>query len=196
MAEPLPFPFRTTAILRGVEPGEVVQLGRRAWSAGFDLVEIPLQGPASLRALETLAASVDAGAVGAGTICNPAEVRRAINAGAQALVAPGFDPAVTDAASESGLPLLPGVFSPSEVMAAREMGHRVVKLFPAGTLGAGYVRALRGPFPDMRFVVVGGVGPGALPEFATAGAWGVGVGGDLEAFLADPSVLNALPPEA
>lgn len=192
MANPVPFNFRATAILRGVDPKHVIDRGRRAWDAGFDLVEVPVQDRASLHALEVLAGARDAGAVGAGTVCSPAELRGAADVGAEAFVTPGFSPKVSETAWELGFPLLPGVFSPSEVMAARAAGHRTVKLFPAGTLGPAHVKALRGPFPDVRFVVVGGVGPAVLPEYVASGAWGVGVGGDLEEFLAAPQILDDL----
>jgi 2-dehydro-3-deoxyphosphogluconate aldolase / (4S)-4-hydroxy-2-oxoglutarate aldolase len=190
MADAPRFRFRTTAILRGVAPSEVVERAQRAFAAGFELVEVPVQTPESWTALETLVAAGLDGAVGAGTVTSDATVERASALGVAALVSPGVDELVTRAAHGRGLPLLPGVMTPSEVMRARRLGHRELKLFPAGTLGPAFLRALRGPFPDARFVAVGGVGARAARDFADAGAWGVGVGGELEEFLSDPTALD------
>jgi Entner-Doudoroff aldolase len=114
-------------------------------------------------------------------------VRAAADAGASFVVAPGLAGDAVEQAREVGLPYLPGVATPSEVQAALALGCRTLKLFPAHELGPGWIRALAGPFPDARFVAVGGVSAADAADFVAAGAIGVGVGAAL-----DPAVLPAL----
>jgi 2-dehydro-3-deoxyphosphogluconate aldolase / (4S)-4-hydroxy-2-oxoglutarate aldolase len=169
------------AILRGHDPGSTVTLARRCWDAGIALVEVPMQGEAGRAALDaTVAAARDRGAIaGAGTIYRPADAERAADAGAAFLVGPGLDPDTVRTARDRDVPYLPGVQSATEVQLALGHGVRTVKLFPAGPLGPGWIRALRGPFPEVRFVAVGGVDAANAPAFIDAGAAGVGVGGAL-----------------
>ena len=105
--------------------------------------------------------------VGAGTVLNPADVDRALGAGAQFIVSPGFDAAVVRRCRELGVAVLPGVATPSEVMAALREGLDTVKLFPAQPLGGiRWLNALAAPFPGLRFVPTGGIGPAELAEYA------------------------------
>jgi 2-dehydro-3-deoxyphosphogluconate aldolase / (4S)-4-hydroxy-2-oxoglutarate aldolase len=169
------------AILRGHDPDSTVKLANRCWDAGLALVEVPTQGPAGLAALQAaVAAGRERGAiVGAGTIYRPEDAAQAGEAGAAFLVAPGLDVETVRVAAEWNLPYLPGVLSAMEVQLALAHGLRSVKLFPAGPLGPGWIRAMRGPFPEVGFVAVGGIGAANASAFIEAGAIGVGVGGEL-----------------
>jgi Entner-Doudoroff aldolase len=184
-------------ILRGFDSRRTVELAERAWDAGIDRVEVPIQ---SGEALDALAATIEAGrargrTVGAGTVTTPDGVRRAADAGAAFTVAPGLDVEVALASIDAGLPHLPGVATPSDIQAAHRIGLRWMKVFPAATLGAGWFRAMRGPFPEARFVATGGVHAGNAQRFLDAGADAVAVGSAIE----DPGELAglaALLPEA
>lgn len=176
------------AILRGLPVDATVEMVVRCWDAGIRLVEVPLQSREAFLALKE--AAVAAGGperlIGAGTICTPDDVDRAQEAGAQFLIAPGFFPPSIRRAQEIGLPILPGVATPTEIHGALSMSLHVQKLFPADMAGPGALKTLAGPFPQVSFVAVGGVTPSNAQEFLDAGAVGVGVG----SALSSPSALD------
>ncbi|QSB16110.1 bifunctional 4-hydroxy-2-oxoglutarate aldolase/2-dehydro-3-deoxy-phosphogluconate aldolase [Natronosporangium hydrolyticum] len=181
---------RVMTILRGLPPAETVALAQLAWDAGVELLEVPI-GTADQ--VPALAAAVAAGAergklVGAGTVITQEQVALAAGAGARYTVAPGLDLSVLAASLAAGLPHLPGVATPSEVQRAQAAGCRWLKAFPAAALGPGWFRAIRGPFPAIRFVATGGVSVDSAPEFLAAGAQVVAVG----SALADPSTRERL----
>lgn len=114
--------------------------------------------------------------VGAGTILSPEQARQAVRAGASFLVTPNWSTEVSDEARQLGVQLLPGVFTPTEVAAASAAGWPVLKLFPGGTGGPGHLRALKGPFDDVDFVVTGGVSTENCGTYLEAGALAVAIG--------------------
>ena len=185
------------AILRGFGSRRTVELAERAWDLGIDWVEVPIE---SAEGLEALAAAVEAGravnrTVGAGTVTTVDKVRQVAETGAVFTVAPGMDSEVAMASIEAGLPHLPGVATASDVQAAERTGLRWLKAFPAAALGPGWIRAMRGPFPQARFVATGGVDAANAHQFLEAGAQVVAVGSALD----DPGQLDklaALLPEA
>lgn len=177
-------------ILRGFDPDRSLSLARRAWSADI-AVEVPLQSERDVRALEAIVASAPAGSrVGAGTITSAALVDRAKDAGASFTVAPGWDRSVQEHSLAAGLAHLPGVATPTEVQAALAAGARWQKAFPASVLGPGWFSAMRGPFPDVRFVATGGVSEHNARSLRDAGAAVVSLGSSF-ADLA-PHVLSDL----
>jgi 2-dehydro-3-deoxyphosphogluconate aldolase / (4S)-4-hydroxy-2-oxoglutarate aldolase len=178
------------AILRGLTAAETVEMAVRCWDAGIRLVEVPLQSQEASNALKEAAAAADGPdrLIGAGTICTADDVDRAQEAGAQFLIAPGFFPPSIKRAQELGLPILPGVATPTEIHGALSMSLNVQKLFPADMAGPGALKTLAGPFPQVSFVAVGGVTPSNAQDFLDAGAVGVGVG----SALSDPSALDYL----
>ncbi|HEX8509435.1 MAG TPA: bifunctional 4-hydroxy-2-oxoglutarate aldolase/2-dehydro-3-deoxy-phosphogluconate aldolase [Propionibacteriaceae bacterium] len=117
--------------------------------------------------------------LGAGTVLQPAQAHEAVQAGADFLVSPGTEPELTGAMLGTGATVLSGALTPSEVMAALRLGVHVVKLFPASLGGTAFLKALRGPFPDVSFVPTGGVSPSNLADWLAAGAVAVGAGGEL-----------------
>lgn len=147
-------------------------------AAGLPLAEITFRTPQAEQAVRVLAARDDV-VVGAGSICNPAQVDRAVEAGARFIVSPGFSDAVVARCGAIGIPTLPGVATATEIMHALDLGVEVLKLFPAGTIGGpGAVRDLSAPFPSARFVPTGGVGPDNLADYlslpsvvAVGGSW-------------------------
>jgi 2-dehydro-3-deoxyphosphogluconate aldolase / (4S)-4-hydroxy-2-oxoglutarate aldolase len=108
--------------------------------------------------------------VGAGTVTSVALVNAVAAAGAAFTVAPGFHPEVVEASRAAQLPHLPGVATATEVQSAGAAGCRWQKAFPASVLGVPWIRAMRGPFPDVRFVATGGIDTANAPEFLAAGA--------------------------
>jgi 2-dehydro-3-deoxyphosphogluconate aldolase/(4S)-4-hydroxy-2-oxoglutarate aldolase len=181
---------RIMAILRGLPERETVELASRAWDLGVRLVEVPVQTP---DALPSLRAAVAAGRsrglpVGAGTVISLEQVREVAAAGAAFTVAPGFDPAVATASAGMGLPHLPGVATPGEIQAALRHGLTWLKAFPASVLGPAWFTAMRGPFPQVKFVATGGLDARTAPEYFAAGARVVAVG----SALADPAQVDLL----
>lgn len=154
------------------DPADARPLADTLLDAGMRCMEITLRTAAAVPALELLRAD-ERLLVGAGSVLDAADADRAAAAGARFLVSPGLHAGTVERARELGLPVLPGVATASELQAARELGLRAVKLFPAGPLGGvAAVRALAGPFPAVRLVPSGGVGAE-----------------DVAAYLAEPSVL-------
>lgn len=125
---------------------------------------------------EVLGNSVD---VGAGTVTSRAELELARKAGASFIVTPTVTAEVISAGVGHGLPVFAGAFTPTEVHFAHRLGASMVKLFPAHRLGPGYLRDLRGPFPEIRLLPTGGITPESIPDYVVAGAAGFGIGGSL-----------------
>jgi len=138
---------------------DAVPLGTALVNGGLPALEVTLRTPVALDVVRAMA-DIPGGVVGAGTILDPAQAREAVAAGAKFLVSPGATPAILDAALELGVPLLPGVATASEAMAARERGFKVLKFFPAGPAGGPtYLKALASPLGDVLFCPTGGVSP-------------------------------------
>lgn len=167
------------AVLRGIQPDEVVDIGRALVDAGICIIEVPLNSPQALTSIERLAASVGKHAlVGAGTVLTAGSVDDVAAAGAGFVVSPNTDPAVIARALERALEPMPGAMTPTEAMAAIAAGARHLKLFPANSIGSGHIRALRDVLPaDCRVWAVGGVSAADLPQWIEHGAFGVGIGG-------------------
>lgn len=170
------------AILRGMGVERSVRLATTAWDLGIDAVEVPLQTDEDELALREL---VRLGAergktVGAGTIIRPEQVAVARDAGARYLVSPGLDARVVEAARDAGLPILPGVATPSEVQLAVSLGLTWVKAFPATWLGVGWFKHIRGPFPQVTFVATGGLDASNVADYLAAGVRVAAVGSALE----------------
>ncbi|MGK3951804.1 bifunctional 4-hydroxy-2-oxoglutarate aldolase/2-dehydro-3-deoxy-phosphogluconate aldolase [Microbacterium sp. I2] len=178
------------AILRGMGVERTLALAETAWDLGIDSVEVPLQTAEDERALrELVARGASRGkSVGAGTIITPEQVAVARDAGAAYLVSPGLDAAVVRAAQDAGIPILPGVATPSDVQLAVSLGLTWLKAFPATWLGSGWFKHIRGPFPHVEFVATGGLDASNVEEFLDAGVRVAAVGSALE----DPSQLERL----
>lgn len=143
-----------------------VPLARALVAGGVRVLEVTLRTRAGLEAIRAIAAAVPEAIVGVGTITTREDFTAARDAGARFGVSPGLTPALIDGARESGLPLLPGVMTPSDVIAARAAGFKRLKLFPAQQAGGlGMLKALHGPFPDVMFCPTGGVTEETAPQF-------------------------------
>ena len=143
-----------------------VPLAKALVAGGVRVLEVTLRTPVALAAIRAIAREVPEAIVGVGTLTRPEDFTEARDAGARFGVSPGLTPALIEAAWESGLPLLPGVMTPSDVIAARLAGFRELKLFPARQAGGiGMLQALAGPFPDVTFCPTGGITAETAPEF-------------------------------
>ena len=143
-----------------------VPLARALVAGGIRVLEVTLRTAHGLPAIRAIAEQVPEAIVGVGTLTQPEEFAAARDAGAVFGVSPGLTPALIAAARSSGLPLLPGVMTPSEVMAAREQGFLQLKLFPAVPAGGiGMLNALAGPLSDVMFCPTGGISIETAPQF-------------------------------
>jgi len=145
---------------------DAVPLAEALVAGGVKVLEVTLRTPAGLPAIRAIAREVPGAIVGAGTVRSVAELRAARDAGAQFAVSPGFLPEIGQASRDLGLPLLPGVATASEVMAAQAQGFDFLKLFPAVPVGGlSLLKALAGPFPDVAFCPTGGLTPQNAGDF-------------------------------
>ena len=137
---------------------DAVPLARALMAGGVRTLEITLRTPAALEAIRRVAGEVEGALVGAGTVLNAADFRAAAGAGATFVVSPGLTEGVARASAESGVPLLPGVATGSEIMTGLELGLTRFKFFPAETSGgAAAVKAFGGPFRGVEFCPTGGI---------------------------------------
>jgi 2-dehydro-3-deoxyphosphogluconate aldolase/(4S)-4-hydroxy-2-oxoglutarate aldolase len=171
---------RVIAIMRGDFGGGEEEIVAAIVEAGVTAVEVTLNSPNAIGAIERLAKRFGINtAVGAGTVLSSENVERVADVGARFIVSPNRDLKVIETTKRLSLVSLPGCFTPSEIVEAIGAGADAVKLFPAVSLGVNFVKALRGPFPDLRVVPTGGVTPDGAREYLAAGAWAVGAGSEL-----------------
>ena len=145
---------------------DAVPLARALVAGGVRVLELTLSTPVALKAIEAIANEVEGAIIGVGTITRPEDFDASLKAGALFGVSPGLTPELVAAAWDSALPLLPGVMTPSDVIAARAAGFTELKLFPAQQAGGvGMLKALGGPFPELSFCPTGGIGAATAPDF-------------------------------
>jgi 2-dehydro-3-deoxyphosphogluconate aldolase/(4S)-4-hydroxy-2-oxoglutarate aldolase len=150
-------------------------------SGGVAAIEITMTVPGALDVIRAIVARFGADVlVGAGTVTEVAMLDGALDAGAQFIVSPAVVPGVVTAAHARDVTVLPGALTPTEVLMAWQLGGDIIKIFPASHVGgASYLKALKGPFPHIRFCPTGGVTLDTIEAFVRAGAVAVGVGGEL-----------------
>lgn len=172
---------KVIAIGRNVPAADAPRIGEAFVAGGVHIMELTLNDPEdeALRSIAALAAVAgDLGAlVGAGTVLSIGAAKRAVDAGARFIVSPHTDTELIAWCALSGVPCYPGALSPTEIRAAWAAGASAVKLFPASTVGTGYLKQIAGPFPDIPFVPTGGVSAETAGEWIAAGAVAVGLGG-------------------
>ena len=169
------------AILRGVEPSRAVETAAAIVEAGIDWIEVPLNSPEPLRSIAAMQEALGERAhIGAGTVLTPDDVRAVAATGARFIVSPNADVAVIERTKQLGMGSYPGVFTPTEAFAALAAGADALKIFPAGMMGTGGLRAIRAVLPRGTLVyAVGGVGPRDFADWCAAGADGFGLGSSL-----------------
>lgn len=148
------------------DPAQAVPLARALVEGGIRMLEVTLRTPAALACIEAIAREVPQAVPGAGTVRSAADAQAAVRAGARFAVSPGYTPAIGRACRELGLPLLPGVATGSEILAAQEDGWSALKFFPAlQSGGLGMLKAWHGPFFDVGFCPTGGISAANAREF-------------------------------
>jgi 2-dehydro-3-deoxyphosphogluconate aldolase/(4S)-4-hydroxy-2-oxoglutarate aldolase len=183
------FVDRLVAIIRLRHDTPLARVAEALVAGGIRALEFTLTSPGAVPAItECRARFGDDVIVGAGTVLDAEEARRCLDAGAQFLVSPGFDPTVVAMARERGALALPGALTPTEIVTAWRAGADVVKVFPARTFGPRYIADLRAPLPQVPLMPTGGVDETNVAAYLRAGAVGVAVGGRL---VAEDAVARA-----
>lgn len=168
-------------IVRAPSPEDALKAVEAIVAAGLGIAEIAMTVANALRVMETVAERFgDKVLLGAGTILDPESCRAAMLAGAEFIVTPSLDVRVIELARRYSKPVFPGALTPTEVVAAWQAGADMVKIFPAGPVGGPkYIKALKGPLPQVELVPTGGVNLENTADFIKAGAAAVAVGGEL-----------------
>ncbi|HUB60558.1 MAG TPA: bifunctional 4-hydroxy-2-oxoglutarate aldolase/2-dehydro-3-deoxy-phosphogluconate aldolase [Puia sp.] len=171
--------YRIVAILRGCAPERVMDIVTTLAEGGVRLLEITLNSPGALDLIRQIAGTMgDRLLVGAGTVLTPAEAELAIDAGARFILSPSLDMDTIEVTKALGAVSVPGAFTATEILTAWRNGADIVKVFPA-SVGASYLRDLRGPLPQIRLMPTGGVNLNNIREFRAAGAVAYGIGSAL-----------------
>ncbi|WP_066727367.1 2-dehydro-3-deoxy-6-phosphogalactonate aldolase [Sphingomonas pituitosa] len=168
------------AILRGVTPDEVEDIGDELVAAGFTLIEVPMNSPEPLESVSRLAKRFAGRAViGAGTVLKVEQVQAVADAGGTMIISPNANLDVIRASAAAGLVSLPGILTPSEAFAALDAGATALKLFPAEAASPTVLKAMRAVLTEARILPVGGVSPDTMAPWKAAGAPGFGLGSAL-----------------
>jgi 2-dehydro-3-deoxyphosphogluconate aldolase/(4S)-4-hydroxy-2-oxoglutarate aldolase len=175
------------AVIRLRDASQVRAVADALAEGGVRALEVTMTVPGAVGIIEELAASLPHDVlVGAGTVVDAATARQVVEAGAAFVVGPVFRPAVIELCQQHEVAVIPGCFTPTEILSAWEAGADIVKVFPATVLGPGFFRDVRGPLPQLRMMPTGGVTRENAGEWITAGAVAIGVG----TALVDPRVVD------
>jgi len=179
---------RIVAIMRGDFRGRETEIVQVLHEAGIRAVEVTLNSPEAVASIKRLAKEFAANiVVGAGTVLTVEEVERVADAGAAFIVSPNCVSSVIEATKRRDLVSMPGCFTPSEIIEAFDAGADAAKVFPAESLGVGFIRAmLSGPLPDALLVPTGGLTVENVGAYFEAGAWAAGIGSE----LVNPNVIR------
>jgi 2-dehydro-3-deoxyphosphogalactonate aldolase len=169
------------AILRGVKPDDVVEIGEAIFTAGIGVIEVPLNSPQPFESISRLARALgDDCIIGCGTLVNKSDVKRVAEAGGQIAVTPNTNPSLIKKCIKYGMIPAPGWATPSEAFSAYKAGARILKLFPAASYGPSHAAAVRAVLPnDAKILAVGGVGSANAAEWIAAGIDGFGIGSEI-----------------
>jgi len=168
------------AILRAPTGEQLLNVARALYDGGIEVIEVTFTVPNVLEIISRIRDDLgDKILLGAGTVLDTESARTALLAGAEFVVTPTVNVEVIQLCNRYDKVIMPGGFTPTEVLTAWEAGADVVKVFPADAVGPGHLKALKGPFPQIRLMPTGGVNLETLPEFVKAGACAVGLGSAL-----------------
>jgi len=177
---------RIIAIIRGFAPETCLRLAEAYAEGGIRMVEVTFNQKSSETWKGTAAAIAairerfgGVVRVGAGTVLTEEQLSMCEEAGGEYMITPNVNTSLIRESVRRGLVAMPGALTPSEAVDAWDAGASFVKIFPAGSLGAGYVKAVRAPLSYIPFLAVGGIGPDNVADFMKAGCVGAGVGGNL-----------------
>lgn len=177
---------RVIAISRGAEGAELDKLVRALYEGGIKLAEVTLNSPGALKSISRLREIYDGKLhIGAGTVLNLQAAKEAAAAGAEFIVTPNIDKDVISYCISKDLFITPGALTPTELIQAMNYGSRYIKMFPAGAMGAGYLKDVFASLSEAKIIAVGGINTGNAGNYLTGGAIGLGVGGSLCRIPAD-----------
>ena len=168
-------------VVRAASASQALLAAEAVRAGGIPIVEITMTVPGAVDVIRELVRKASAGVlVGAGTVLDGDSARRCLDAGAEFLVSPGLDLETVKLAGDEGILMIAGALSPTEVITAWKAGSDLVKIFPCGNVGGPkYIKALKGPLPQVPLVPTGGVSLETAAEFIRAGAAALGIGGEL-----------------
>ena len=168
------------AVVRSPDGDQLVEVARALADGGVSVVEITMSVPDALHVLRQVRQALgDRILLGAGTILDPETARAALLAGAEYIVAPTLNLEVIRLCQRYDKLVMPGAFTPTEILTAWEAGADIVKVFPADVVGPAFFKALRGPLPQIRLMPTGGVDLTTAADFLRAGACCLGIGSQL-----------------
>ena len=168
-------------VLRASSAQEAMTIADAILAGGVNILEVTMTVPGAIRVIEQLANHHgEKLLIGAGTVLDAETARNCLLAGAQFIVSPALDVRTIELCRRYSVPIMPGALTPTEIVTAWQAGADVVKVFPCSALGgAKYLKALQGPLPQIQLIPTGGVSLSTAEEFLAAGAFALGVGGDL-----------------
>lgn len=168
------------AVVRMADAGRLVRVAEAIASGGVTAIEVTMTTPNALQVIEDVSREMgDDVIVGVGSVLDAKTARRAVDAGARYVVSPVFKREIVDESHRLGVPVMPGCFTPTEILTATEAGADVVKVFPADVLGMAFFKGVLAPMPHLRLMPTGGVSLTNAGDWVRAGAVAVGVGSAL-----------------
>jgi len=168
------------AIIRAADSAQLIDVVSALRDGGVTCIEVTMTTPNALEVIrQARTACGESAAIGVGTVLDAQTARAAILAGAQFVVAPVLDLPTIETCKRYSVPVMPGAMTPTEIVRAWQAGADFVKVFPTSTLGATFIKDLRGPLPQIKLVPTGGVNLDTVADFIKAGCAAVGVGGAL-----------------
>jgi len=166
-------------ILRGIDVDSLEGVLEAALSGGLRFLEITLNTSSAFLLIKKASEQFPDFCVGAGTVLSAESAQRAVDAGAKFLVAPNLNEKVAEFCRQNNVVYFPGALTPTEIEKAWSSGATMVKVFPASQMGPNYFKLLKGPFDHIKLMAVGGVGPQNIPDYFSAGASAVALGGSI-----------------
>ena len=171
---------RAVAVVRTDAPDKLVEIAQALRAGGIICFEVTMTVPNAIEGIHAVTREMRGSVlVGAGSVTDAETTQRAVEAGARYVVSPVFKREVVEAAHAAGAAAMPGCFTPTEILTAHEAGADVVKVFPAGVLGPGFIKGVLAPLPHLRLMPTGGVSLDNAAEWLRAGAVAVGAGSAL-----------------
>lgn len=171
---------KMVAIIRGIDSDHILKTAETLLKGGIKTMEITLNRDDAMESIELVKKEFENEILlGAGTVLTDKQVKGAYERGACFIVSPNTDEVVIKQTKDLNMISIPGAFSPSEIVKAHQLGADFVKVFPVGSIGSDYIKAVRGPLDSIPLLAVGGVNLDNMTEFLKAGADGLGIGGNL-----------------
>jgi len=168
---------KIVGIVRLNDSSNLVELARVLQDAGVNFLEITLTTPNAFNAIENISEMLDDDFyVGAGTVTTLDLAEKAIKSGAKFIVSPNFKKEVIEISHSNSIPAMPGCLTPTEIFEAHEAGADVIKIFPSSLGGSAYLKEMRGPFPEIKFMPTGSIDRDVIVEYLKVGAFCLGIG--------------------